>query len=260
VEGEYGDLLLAVRDLLAQIRTDQGRLAEAEALIRSNLEARRNGERSVEHKIATGLLQHGQLLRAKGDREAAAGLFREALEIRERLFDEESAPVAGALNDLGAVLAEMGRFDEAEPVQRRALSVLRARLGEGHVNTVTAAHNLAWMLLTKKKSPADALAVIEPYEKPARDQLGERHSMSIRVTQVMGRSLAALGRHAEAIAPLTDAARRSEHLGADGLAIDAIASRAAAECYGSLGDSAAQAEWKARGEDRLKRAREKQGN
>lgn len=259
VEGEYGDLLLSARDLLAQIRLDQGRLDDAEKLVRSNLEARRRGERTSEDQLATGLLQHAKILRARGDREAAAKLFREALEIRERLFSEESSPVAAALNDLGAVLAELGRFEEAEPIQRRSLGVMRARLGDGHINTVTAAHNLAWMLLTKKKSPADALGVIEPFEMPARSQLGDKHEMSIRVTQVLGRSLAAAGRHADAIGPLTDSARRSEQLGVPGLAIDAIASRAAAECFGALGDAEKQAEWKARADDRLKRAREAQG-
>ena len=55
------------------------------------------------------------------------------------------------MNNLGALLKKQGKLDEAEPLLREALQVLRSTLGNRHPGTLTSISNLASLLQDQGK-------------------------------------------------------------------------------------------------------------
>ena len=51
-----------------------------------------------------------------------------------------------SVNNLGSLLQDHGKFDEAEPLLRRAMEGNEATLGAKHVNTTTSMGNLGLLL------------------------------------------------------------------------------------------------------------------
>ena len=75
-----------------------------------------------------------------GDLPAARPYLERALAVRERVLGPEHPATAAGLNNLGALLVELGRVDEGRPFLERALAIYTARLGPDHPDTkVTAA-------------------------------------------------------------------------------------------------------------------------
>ena len=66
-----------------------------------------------------------------GDLNQAEVSTRDVLERWSRLLGEEHPNTLTTLNNLGAILSELGRFEEAEAVLRRAVALRRKVFGEG---------------------------------------------------------------------------------------------------------------------------------
>ncbi|MCX6901613.1 MAG: tetratricopeptide repeat protein, partial [Verrucomicrobia bacterium] len=69
-----------------------------------------------------------------------------ALAIDEQSFGPEHPNVAGALNNLAALLQDTNRLAEAEPLYRRALAIDEQSFGPEHPNVAGALNNLAALL------------------------------------------------------------------------------------------------------------------
>ncbi len=110
----YQDALRAMLDAAAAIERRHGRLHPlvAECLY-----------------YATGLFKYFPDHERVSEQEALA---RESLEIRARLYDEQSVAVAMARHQLANVLILSSQFDEAIELHRLALPVLRTRLDVFH--------------------------------------------------------------------------------------------------------------------------------
>ncbi|HEY0754938.1 MAG TPA: tetratricopeptide repeat protein [Ktedonobacteraceae bacterium] len=70
-------------------------------------------------------------------------LWRQALEIRERILGVEHSATVLSLNNLGLSYSEQGRYAEAEPLWRQALEIRERVLGAEHPETVNSLNNLA---------------------------------------------------------------------------------------------------------------------
>jgi len=110
----------------------------------------------------------------KGEHERALALFRQTLEDREGAVGEDALPLVSSLNNLGIVLEEMRRYDEAIAVQERALGIVAAQVGPRHPNTARVHDNLGTALLRSGRI-ADALAHFDTALEIRRTALGEDH-------------------------------------------------------------------------------------
>jgi tetratricopeptide (TPR) repeat protein len=81
------------------------------------------------------------VVRKRGHLDEAAVATRAALDEAERCLPPDDLLVAEALNALGVICKFAGRFDEAEPLYRRALAIVEAG-GGGPDHLATLLHNL----------------------------------------------------------------------------------------------------------------------
>ena len=79
------------------------------------------------------------------------------MRLREKIYGVESASVALALENLGAVRVKAGRPDAAEPLFRRALKIKQDTVGREHAYSASAHSNLADVALARGNWP-EALA------------------------------------------------------------------------------------------------------
>jgi eukaryotic-like serine/threonine-protein kinase len=248
--GESHRTTISARELLAEIRIAQMRFDDARTLLLQVLDDRRKADPVEELKIAMTHSQLGALAKMETNREAAIEHFNKAIEIRRRIVGEDAVETMSTTNDLGSVYAELGDVEKAEPLQRAAYAWFVREMGPGHVSTINAGHNVAWMLLTKKKNFAEALEIASPLGTHAAASLGKGNLAAVRVRLVEGRALAGLKRDTEAEAVLTEVAALAAALGAAGRAQDSVASRTLAAVLERLGRSEEAATWKARAEAR----------
>lgn len=125
---------------------EQGAVLEAEALLREAeaIWQEHPGMRPTQR--AEFLLVLGNNLADQGRAPEADSVYREALEIQQRILPGQ--PAAGfTLNGLGLVAQTLGDPQASESWLRQALEQLRTSLGEGHAQTANVRINLAELLM-----------------------------------------------------------------------------------------------------------------
>ena len=70
----------------------------------------------------------GRIQHKNGQIEEAESLYREALQIRRSVDDDDDETIANALSYIGSILQQRGELDDAEAMQREALSDSPQRL------------------------------------------------------------------------------------------------------------------------------------
>ena len=98
-----------------------------------------------------GLL--GTLHNAEGDADGAIALYNKSLELSTTAEGGDILDVAGTLNDLGLVLHDLKRFDEARDHYERSLENYRAVFGPAHPAVAAVMNNLG--LLNKVEGHFD---------------------------------------------------------------------------------------------------------
>jgi CHAT domain-containing protein/tetratricopeptide (TPR) repeat protein len=114
---------------LAELYQDRGRFSEAEPLLRRALEIWENALGSRHPAVATG-------------EKSLIDMYLQSVG-----SDRRGADFAGGLGNLAALYMAEGRFDDAEPLLRRALTVMVDALGPDHRKVATALNNLATLQL-----------------------------------------------------------------------------------------------------------------
>ena len=122
------------------------------------------------------------------------------------------------------------------------------------MSTLNCGYNLAWMLLVKKKSAAESLAIAGPLADAAEGALPKESPVCVRTRLLQARGLAATGEYAKAEPILVELIPRAEALGADGLVNEAVACRVLAQCLRKMGREDEAAPWQARGDAKAKEA------
>jgi serine/threonine-protein kinase len=244
--GEDDLLTLSIKDVLGQARLDQGDAAGAERMMKEALAARMNAIPLDESRVATGHSMLGSLAKATGRRDDAIKHMQAALEIRERLTGRNSLDCMGTINDLGSVYAEMGDVARAEPLQREAYAWMEKNLGPRHVNTLNSGYNVAWMLLTKKKAPAESLAIAAPLASVAEVALGKDNPVSMRTRMLEARGLAGTGQFAAAEPIALELIARAEKTGIEGMSTRIAGGRVMIDCCKAKGDTEGEKSWRER--------------
>lgn len=144
--GEDSAETIAARNNLGMLYKYWGRFEEGLALYERALRtaASVHGEES----LACGVIYHniGGILHAKGEFFAAERPAGKAWEItRAQLGEDDRQTLCDAVAYAG-VLDGLERYDESEPIYRRALGIFERTLGPHHYEVAASLHNLAAVL------------------------------------------------------------------------------------------------------------------
>jgi eukaryotic-like serine/threonine-protein kinase len=184
--------------VLGRVRAAQGKLPEAERLLRESLDMYVEqegplGEMTLEAKngLADTLVIMGQPSRAEP-------LFRELVEDVRRVYGEEHAEMGIVLNNLGNALSDIPeKYAEAGEVYLAAAAITRRTRGELHPETATTYNNLgALYLKTREWAKADeafrqAIAI-------RTSAFGADHPHTAQALRSRAEALGRLGRLSEA--------------------------------------------------------------
>src|SRR5262249_1299856 len=132
--GENSGQYAQQADGLALLYQALGRPAEAEPLLRGNLELVRRAGGGGHAAPAPPPAPPGRaaLCRGRGDDASAEPLYREALGLLRKDPPTENRPLSGLLNNLALLHLARGAAAQAEPLLRQALENDREALGEDH--------------------------------------------------------------------------------------------------------------------------------
>jgi CHAT domain-containing protein/tetratricopeptide (TPR) repeat protein len=136
-----------------------GRFPEATKAFQESLEIARRLYPKAEFPdghidLATSMNNLADLHRDKSDLAAAEPLFRDALEMRRRLFTGDHANTALGLNNLATLYLAQGKLTAAEPLFRDALDMYRRLYKEDHPHVAGSLNNLAALYLAQGNSTA----------------------------------------------------------------------------------------------------------
>jgi len=91
---------------------------------------------------ATMLNTMGKVYRNLGLFDKALDLTQESLDIRQKMFPEESSEVVASLSTLGVVKMDKGDYAAAETLMQQALAINRGILGPEHIEVAASLNNL----------------------------------------------------------------------------------------------------------------------
>ncbi|NBC64355.1 MAG: tetratricopeptide repeat protein [Bacteroidetes bacterium] len=144
--GEQPQMRAEMEHVMGRVYSSLDQLRQAENLVRSSLNTRRELFGMNHSVTATSQDLLAELLRKQGKYRAADSLHRETLSVRNKLFGSTHPDVAASQEHLAWVLHDQGKYEEAEYLYRKALAARRAYYDSAHANIATNIHNLAWVL------------------------------------------------------------------------------------------------------------------
>jgi tetratricopeptide (TPR) repeat protein len=127
--------------------------------------------------LASSLYNLAILRRQQGRFGEADGLYRRALEIREREEGPNHPDVAATLNNMAALQVAQENYEGARPLLERALAIRQTALGPAHVLTAESLSNLALLFAAQGNATAAeplyqrALAILETADGHHEDDL-----------------------------------------------------------------------------------------
>lgn len=192
--GRPQDLLACWHNISGIVAKETGRFSDAQAhyAAATQLCGEDNELRaSLQHNLAG-------LAYMQRDFAAAERPARAALELRRHLQGAKSTGVAADSNVLGAVLAEIDQFDEAEEHLTNALGIWRDRFGPDHYEVAATLHTLA---ATHQKR-GDLDGALEEFHEALRiktEVLGPQHPEVAILLSNIGNLQAKMGRSDEAL-------------------------------------------------------------
>ena len=179
---------------LGQCLYDEGRDAEAEAVLRASL--------AISHKQKTDQGDNSRdylalVLERRGNFQEARQLLREAVEISRQFRGAESGSYFVHLHNLAGASIDAGDLTEAETTERQALAVRRRIVAADHPDLAYPLNNLGWILLAKGNWKA-AEPVLQEALEIRRKALGEKHPLFAASLAIWARVLQAKGEYSQA--------------------------------------------------------------
>jgi tetratricopeptide (TPR) repeat protein len=159
-----------------------------------------------DESLASGAIYHniGGIFHARGDFAAAEEPARKAWQISRQLLGEDDPKTLLDAAAYAAVLDGLERYDESEPIYRRALAIFERVYGPEHFEVAATLHNLAAVLAAR----GDRQEAEQYYRRTLaiREKLLGPGSPDVALTRNnLGRLLNELRRPGEAV-PLLEAA------------------------------------------------------
>jgi non-specific serine/threonine protein kinase/serine/threonine-protein kinase len=163
---------------LARLRHDQSRFDEAEALYREVLKTAERLDGPVHEDTGIAASDLGYLLMDAGASEEAQPFIERALEIAIAREGAESASATDSLSVLAALDMQKADYPRAESRFRDVLAARKARLGEGHPDTLRAYNDVGAALHRQGRS-SEAIPLFEAALAGFRASFGEAHAQTV---------------------------------------------------------------------------------
>jgi len=129
---------------------------------------------SLQKELAMNYNNLAVLYKSQGEYSKARLLLEKALDIHQRILEEEHPDTASSYNNLAGLYESQGECSKAEPLYEKALDIRQRLLGEEHPDTAISYNSLAGLyVLQEEDSKAEPL-----YKKALninRRVLGEEH-------------------------------------------------------------------------------------
>jgi tetratricopeptide (TPR) repeat protein len=169
---------------LARHYFDQYQIDRADALVNEIVDIHEEHLSENDPQLGHTLLLWATLLGLKADYAGEVGVAARACRIFQVQMPPDLLSTSAALGWQADALHHLGRFTEAEPLERRALAIWEQSLGENHPNVASALNNLARLL-----QDTNRLAEAEPLMRRAlaidEQSSGKEHpSVAIRLNNL----------------------------------------------------------------------------
>ncbi len=154
-EGRFKDdpeIEAALKDTIATVLLNNGRVDEAEPLFVEAMETRRRLHAGDHADVATSLNDLGMLRSHQGRYADAEGLHAQALEMRERLRPGDDSLVAVSLSNLAAAKAKLRKLEEAEKLAVRSLEMHQRLFKGDHADVAKSLNNVAFLRMELGRS------------------------------------------------------------------------------------------------------------
>ena len=238
--GPSASQTIRMREMLAHCLAEQNRVEESVAIWRETIALRRAEGDSPD--LADSLSGLSVVLVRAGQYREAEAAAREVLAVRLRFFGETSNFTGLAYNNLGLVLLESGRLEEAAMMFGRSVEVIKAS-GVANVDEMTAILANLSNVLVRYGETGRAIDVLRQVLAIADRAFGSGH---IRTVLARNNLAAALGRHGqrkEAIPLLEANYAAARALGAQGGQLGVQSAASLANFLAQEGDRAQARGW-----------------
>ena len=172
--GEDSPIVAGTQTFMAETMRGQGRLADAEPMLRRALATRIRASGSDNLDVAYTQNMLALALRDQGQFDEADSLLRVALEISRRHALEYPIGVHRSLNNLAHVSRARGRFDDAEALHREVLALRQVYWGAEHPEVANTLVNLG-ITLGDQERYAEAESLLQDGLAMRRRLQGENH-------------------------------------------------------------------------------------
>lgn len=159
---------------ISSLLAGQGRMDEAEALLRQALVATRAERGSEDAQVLQLQTTLAQLLMDQGRMGDARRLFLASVEVQRRVLGAHHADTLTTLEQLASLLIEQDDLRFAEPLLCEAVALRRTELGDNHPTTLSVLVKLA-ALLQKQQRFAQAETLLRRTLAKQRELFGEAH-------------------------------------------------------------------------------------
>jgi tetratricopeptide (TPR) repeat protein len=139
----YESEVTEVLGALAALYLEVGDVDKAEPLLKRSLALNEKHFGLEQARSINALSGLATVRRHRGDLAGAEALFRRALALREKISGPDDLGLGWPLHQLGEVLSDLGRFEEAENHLQRWRRIVQERLGPAHPNEAPALGALA---------------------------------------------------------------------------------------------------------------------
>ena len=191
---------------LGLLRSDQAKLVDAERLVRSGLTRVRQSLPPDSPAVLKATTALGKVLEQKGEYKQGIALMQTAIDAQKRP-QHVTPELAAALEELGNHYFYAGRYDDADSVNHRVLTMYRAIYGGAHPKVAEILTNLGAAQQERGNYPQaetyhrQALAIVEKYYGPEHVETAGSLTQVARALVLQNRfnEAEALLRHALAI-------------------------------------------------------------
>ena len=195
LEGEP-EIRAEILGTLGTVHNRLGLYDQARELKEKALQVRRASNPEDRPDLAKDINNLASFLYSIGDFAGAENYFREALEMRRRL-GQDDAELAVTMHNLASTVNQRGDYKEAEELHRQVLEIRRAVYGPKHPKVATSLYSLGSLY-----SELGAFASAEPLLRQAIDirsrDLGNHHTKVAAICNSLGRMLQAKDDYDEA--------------------------------------------------------------
>lgn len=195
---------ITVQNDIGVLRADQGRLDEAEQVLRDALEKSKK-VRGLDHFQTLEIVSNlAVILRRQNKNDEAETLCRQAVQAQKKSGSTSDHRYLMLLNNLGSILQQKGNPEEAEQYYRESLDGYVKLYGEKHPATLVSEANLAH-LLSESNRIEEAEALLRHNLQLSREVLGDAHASTLTAMNNLGPLLQRKGEYPEAESILREA-------------------------------------------------------